>query len=281
MNDAVNGNTDGKQETSKEYFLDFLSNLEEWVERQNSLLSHQVLNAADINKAPNAPDLNENDIDITKPWSLSRAQTYFTMLDNQLNDLSQKDKSQMSDDEKNSILQLFMRLKSLHKRVNEWSDIQKWVRQWTMDLLADFSFLGFSSLEQFDSYLFNNDNSTSWNSLMLGKFIWALDKYLTTIEERKKYYTRLFNIPGVRWCNWSDQMLNEFTVIVKRMKGVEKVELKKTFNRLPKIVNRKDRFNSTRRPWSVLYIDIDETRGSWHLRSHLWGIILSRYNLYN
>ena len=231
MTDTVNVGSDYQEENPKEEFLKFFSNLANWVDRQFSLLNKDTIDgSSDIKR-------QDNDIDITDSQSLGYPQTYFSVLDSQLNKLPQRDKARMSDDEKNMILQLFMRLRSLYKRVNKWGDIQKSVKQGTMDLLSDFSFSSFKSLEEFKNFIEENSESTSWNNLMLEKFLSWLFTYLDWSEnsEKSRILIRVFEIPWVRGCSWNTRMLQSLQSFVNTVDGSEKWSILRRFNALPHI----------------------------------------------
>jgi len=256
----------------KEDFLNLVEVLEEWTIRQKSLLKLKTDNLTEKVEGDTITESQGNDIDFRDFETLELPRWYFQLLESKLQELSQKDKSRMSDDERDRVFKLFLWLKSLAKEVYPSKGTELWVKRWTIDILRKYSFLNFTSLKQFEGYIEDNSENTSWNSDMLWSFLSKLYVFIKWApdEQKNRIIQSLFDIPWVKSCSWTKEMLKWFWGFVHWLKSDFKWAVLRRFNALPNISKISEIWRVwVEWKWLVL---AQRSEWSWTMKSHLWWI---------
>lgn len=150
-------------------------------------------------------------------------------------------------------------LYGLKKVVRECS----WDNLWTIDfsprameLIADFEFTNFTSIEGFQDYFNKQDTSEeSWNQVKMWQFLSTISG-ATFLKEEDKIIclNRLFNLRAIKSLEWSKILLEVLVKIVESISDRElKIHLLQKFNDLPTVKDRVDRRSSRNNPWKTLF----------------------------
>ncbi len=113
------------------------------------------------------------------------------------------------------------------------------VKESVRDILTNYEFIKFSAFHQLETYMDSANHEGAWNSIKLKSFLKVFARFSKHTDDvaLKTLLAKLFDIPEVKGCSWSEDMIEQFVNdIVRQIHDPDiKKRIKELFLSLPKI----------------------------------------------
>jgi len=175
--------------------------------------------------------------DISYPSETWKPSAYLSLLNKKLLAIPQEESKSLDDITKHRLTELYQRFFALRQEVESLDNAGEKICEKVREILHNnYSFENFTHFEQFSSYLDNNNSeSPHWNTPMLNRFLKCIYNEIEESKNLKICISRLFHIPWVKKCTWTNNMIRDFWDALRKLKGNQKVELRNLFLSLPEI----------------------------------------------